>query len=262
MFSPDFLERLRISPVMPEVISRIRIEIRFHAGSHERRVPERVFEELTEAAEDISPLLAAGFAARAVGIDLRPRFDVVTMDDGVSLRLEGAEHRAMLAFMLMRLVECLSITPPGAYERLLALTGGDDAEATAAFSPKLVTDIAEIVCTIEGHGNGGPTDLSGPHMPADIAELSRRIERAGRAFSLSLPSPTTLPEDIEHGFLVLQNAGVFAHGDVNGAEPELFMSDATTLAVEDHMDAGFGLAELAWLLTRGAVSAIEVTDGA
>lgn len=259
----DFIARLSMPPAIPSRITGARIDLSFTEDSQARGSPGQMARGLEWTVPDLAQLFAAGFAAGVPGEGAGIALTLTPTASGLSLRVEGAAHRPMMLYCLLKLLEVAAQTPAGAYERLLDLMEGDEAAAREAFSPLFVTDLARVEVGVTGDGAPLPYDHGTPPLLPGLAPLAARIGPETDRMVFVLPVEGRLPGPVDHGFLVLQNGGVFqppASEAVITNEPEVFLSGQAEVTVIKWRDAGFGLAELLWLIAGGRTGGIALTD--
>lgn len=183
------------------------------------------------------------------------------------VEVKKAAHSPMLAWLLVRLVEHESQTPPNAFEWLVARIGEEDAREV--FDPLDVARDVESI-TVSAVGTGSTSHIidlaqlpSAPELES-LAEIIEQEDEENMAFFM--PSDAHMDEDAENGFLVLQNAGIFrrlenAFDDTE--EPELWLrtiSGVLEMAVEGWTDEPLFLVEYLRLVAGGSLDGIALVD--
>lgn len=172
----------------------------------------------------------------------------------------------MLAWLLVRLLESESQTPPDAFERLVALIGEEDARE--AFDPlDMVRDVERITVRASGKGPTGhvidPAQL--PQCP-ELDPLVQVIDAEAEAMGFVMPPDARMTTAVENGFLVLQNAGIYrplATAFDDAGEPEIWLrrrEGGRELAVENWTDEPIFLAEYMRVIAGGSIEGIAPLD--
>lgn len=260
-------ERLTLPPEgLPEAINELTITLQHTPEAISAGVTERVAEQLKFQFKEIRRLFAVGFAAIPGQDGSRFKVKVLTGQGSVTVRVSNAAHRPMLAWLLVRLVESQSQTPPGAFERLVAMIGEEDARD--AFDPlDMVRDVEAISVSASGTGPTGhvidPAQI--PECP-ELDPLVRAIDMEAEMMSFAMPAGARMTEAVENGFLVLQNEGLFRRlaeaFDVE-EEPEIWLrrqQGALEMAVEDWTDEPLFLAEFMRVVAGGTIEGITPVD--
>lgn len=259
----DFLARLSVPPTLPARITAVQIDLHYTPDAATRGVPARMAQMLGLPFGDVSRLFAAGFAAIDPDHGQDIAFDIHSTENRVRISCQGAAHRAMMLYCVLRLLETTHQTPDGAYERLLDLLDGDTAAAQAAFKPINIIDMTRIEVVVAGDEPPMSFAYDTPPLLRDLAGLAAAIDAETDQMVFDLQVDATLSEPVDHGFLVLQNAGVFQPPQTQDpvrTEPEVFLSAPRQLHVLGWRDAAFGLAELLWLICDGQTAGIVRRD--
>lgn len=239
---------------VPAVISAAEIRVRYSEDAGARGIVGRVAQDLSDSVLAALPLFAAGFCAmdRAAGqsigmaVDPQPSQIVVTV--------ENAAHSPMLLQLLLYLIAVQNQSPPGAYERLLAVLDGDREAAAELYAPlDFAGNVTQIAVRLQGR-DPHAFDLSQPQVRAGLAGLVAQINSDGGRQVFSAGTSPHYSDDMDNGFLTLQNTGVFARqpGVPSLAEePEIFVDRGGHVVVDGWHDAPDWLAELLWTISGG-----------
>ncbi|MDO5622975.1 MAG: hypothetical protein Q4G24_16130 [Paracoccus sp. (in: a-proteobacteria)] len=252
----------RFLPRMPELpfsISRARIEVAFTLEAIARGVPSEVIEGVGARLEDVISLFRAGYAATAFGSGQQMQLTLHTQADGYTIDIADAAHSHLLVQILLRLVVAESQTPPGAYNRLLAALDGDEEAAREAYTPlDFLADTRHVTVTAEGDGTMNFM-LAPPLIRSDLTTLIGEVSsKDDESQVFTMPRGAWLDEDIEDGFLSLQNSGVFSEDTtVSGPEPEIFITEDGTLRADGWSDDPAYLAELIWVIAQGQIGMVR-----
>lgn len=246
---------------VPAVISAAEIRVRYSDDAVARGIVGRVAQDLSDSVLAALPLFAAGFCAidRTAGQGIG--MTVGQHPSEIVVTVENAAHNPMLLQLLLYLIAVQNQSPPGAYERLLAVLDGDEDAAAAIYAP---LDFAGNVTRITArlHGNEPHAfDLSQPLPRAGSAAIAARISSDGGRQVFSAGTSPYYSDDMDNGFLTLQNAGVFAKqlGEPSPTEePEIFVDRAAHVVVDGWHDAPDWLAELLWTISGG--QAVRIMD--
>ncbi|MDO5657435.1 MAG: hypothetical protein Q4G36_03810 [Paracoccus sp. (in: a-proteobacteria)] len=256
----------RLSPQMPELpvsISRARIKVSFTAEAIARGVPAQVMEGIGARLGDATALFRAGYAATAFGLGQHVQLTLRAQTDGYMIDVADAVHSQLLVQIMLRLAAAEGQTPFSAYDRLLAAVDGDEAAAQEAYFPlNFLADTHAVTVTAEGEGAKEFT-LAPPLTRPDLAALIGEISSKDAQLQLfTMPSGTSLEEEVENGFLSLQNSGVFGRDiAVSEPEPEIFITGEDRFGVDGWSDDPAYLAELLWVLARGKLALVGLLDG-
>ena len=247
--------RLALSSMnVPAVISAARIAVVYHDHAVARGVVERLQDDLSHILQQAQPLFKAGFAATDPVAGQAIAVSVGGQAGQLIITVKDAVQSPMLLVLLLYLVAVQNQTPPGAYERLLAVLDGDEDAAQDAFSPlNFSADVARIALHLEGQG----TKLLNLHeisVAQHLEEVLHQISNDGERQLFAVGDRPRYDPEMDDAFLTLQNTGVFSSrlGEWSyEAEPEIFLGHAGMLVVDGWCDRPVWLAELVTTISNG-----------